>query len=278
MGTAKKVTLEDAWDIVTELAISQEETDRQLKENDRQLKGLGKSQEETGRQIKGLGKSQEETGRQIKGLGKSQEETALQLKGLRKSQEETGRQIKGLGKSQEETDRQLKENGRQIKGLRKSQEETARQLKETALQLKETDSRFNSQWGKLVESLVEGNIAQKFADRGVQVQGTTQRAKKTFEDKQYEFDIVVHNGDEIIVVEVKTTLDVGKVKHFLEKLKCFKKVFPEYANKKVYGAVAFIVADSGSDQYSENQKIFVIKATGDSASIINSQNFKPRDF
>ena len=72
-----------------------------------------------------------------------------------------------------------------------SQEETDRQLKETALQLKETDSRFNSQWGKLVESLVEGNIAQKFSERGIQVQGTTQRAKKTFEDKQYEFDIIV---------------------------------------------------------------------------------------
>ena len=213
MGTAKKVTLEDAWDIVTELAISQEET---------------------GRQLKGLGKSQEETDRQLK---------------------ETDRQLKGLGKSQEETDRQLKETDRQLKGLGKSQEETDRQLKET-------DSRFNSQWGKLVESLVEGNIAQKFSERGIQVQGTTQRAKKTFEDKQYEFDIIVHNGDEIIVVEVKTTLDVGKVKHFLEKLKCFKKVFPEYVNKKVYGAVAFIVADSGSDQYSENQKIFVIRGHG----------------
>ena len=190
MGTAKKVTLEDAWEIVTELAISQKE--------------LVISQEETGRQLKGLGKSQEETDRQLK---------------------ETDLQLKGLGKSQEETDRQLKETDLQLKGLGKSQEETNRQLKET-------DSRFNSQWGKLVESLVEGNIAQKFSERGIQVQGTTQRAKKTFEDKQYEFDIIVHNGDEIIVVEVKTTLDVGKVKHFLEKLKCFKKVFPEYANKK----------------------------------------------
>ena len=216
MGTAKKITLEDAWDIVTELAISQKET-------------------------------------------------GLQLKGLRKSQEETGLQLKGLGKSQEK---------RLIANLKR----LTASLKKLLSSSKKLIVVFNSQWGKLVESLVEGNIAQKFADRGVQVQGTTQRAKKTFEDKQYEFDIIVHNGDEIIVVEVKTTLDVGKVKHFLEKLKCFKKLFPEYANKKVYGAVAFIVADSGSDQYSENQKIFVIKATGDSASIINSQNFKPRDF
>ena len=178
--------------------------------------------------------------------------------------EDTWELVRELVKSQKETDRQLK-------GLAKSQEETDRQLKET-------DRRFNSQWGKLIESLVEGNIARKFAERGIQVQGTTQRAKKTLDDKQYEFDIIVHNGDEIIVVEVKTTLDVGKVKHFVEKLKCFKKVFPEYSDKKVYGAVAFIIADSGSDKYSENQKIFVIRATGDSASIINAQDFKPRNF
>ena len=176
-----------------------------------------------------------------------------------------------LAKSQKETDRQLK-------GLGRSQKETDRQLKETDRQLKETDSRFNSQWGKLVESLVEGNIAQKFLERGIQVQGTTQRAKKTLDDKQYEFDIIVHNGDEIIVVEVKTTLDIGKVKHFVEKLKCFKKVFPEYASKKVYGAVAFIIADSESDKYSENQKLFVIRATGNSASIVNAQDFNPRNF
>ena len=185
--------------------------------------------------------------------------------------EDTWELVRELVKSQKETDRQLKETDRQLKGLGKSQEKTDHQLKET-------DRRFNSQWGKLVESLVEGNIARKFAERGIQVQGTTQRAKKTLDDKQYEFDIIVHNGDEIIVVEVKTTLDVGKVKHFVEKLKCFKKVFPEYSDKKVYGAVAFIIADSGSDKYSENQKIFVIRATGDSASIINAQDFKPRNF
>ena len=235
--TAKKVTLEDAWEIVKELGESQKETNRQLKETDRQLK---------------------ETDRQLK-------ESSFELK---EAQKETDRQLK-------ETDRQLKESSFELK---EAQKETDRQLKETASQLKETDRRFNSQWGKLVESLVEGNIVEKFSERGIPVHGTTQRAKKTFDGKQYEFDVIVHNGDEIIVVEVKTTLDVEKVKHFIEKLKSFKKVFPEYADKKVYGAVAFIVADSESNKYSENQKLFVLKATGDSASIVNAEGFKPRSF
>ena len=230
MGSPKKATLEDAWEVITELAKAQKETDRQLKETDRQVK-------ETDRQVK---EAQKETDRQLK---------------------ETDRQVK---EAQKETDRQLKE--------------TDRQLKETALQLKKTDRRFNSQWGKLVESLVEGDIARRFAERSIQVQGTTQRAKKLFQGKQYEFDILVHNGDEIIVVEVKTTLDVDKVKHFIEKLTHFKKAFPEYNTKKIYGAVAYIVADASSDKYAEHQKLFVIKATGNSSSIINSEDFKPRIF
>ncbi len=156
--------------------------------------------------------------------------------------------------------------------------ELANAQKETDRQLKETDRRFNSQWGKLVESLVEGDISDKFSERGIKVQGTTQRAKKFFNGKEYEFDIIVHNGDEIIAVEVKTTLDVTKVDHFIEKLKSFKKIFPEYAHKKIYGAVAYIVADAGSDKYSQNQKLFAIRATGNSSSIINPQDFKPRTF
>ncbi len=194
----------------------------------------------------------------------SLEDTWELLGELISSQKETDRQIEKLGKSQEETDRQIKE--------------TDRQLKATDQQLKATDRRFNSQWGKLIESLVEGDIVNKFSERGIKVQGTTQRLKKLFEGKEYEFDIIAHNGDEIVVVEVKTTLDVDKVDHFIEKLKIFKNIYPEYADKKIYGAVAYLVADSASDKYSQNQKLFVIRATGNSSTIVNPSNFEARIF
>ena len=38
MGIAKKATLEGAWEIITELAKAQQETDRQIKATDCQLK------------------------------------------------------------------------------------------------------------------------------------------------------------------------------------------------------------------------------------------------
>ncbi|MCY4644005.1 MAG: hypothetical protein OXB88_05250 [Bacteriovoracales bacterium] len=163
---------------------------------------------------------------------------------------------------------ELKES---IKELRESQKETDRQLKET-------DNRFNSQWGKLIESLVEGDIVRHFSKRGLKVQGTSQRIKKFFEGQEHEFDILVHNGDELVVIEVKTTLKVEKVDHFIGKLKNFKKAFSEYADKKIYGAVAYIVADEESDKYSQRKGLFVIRATGNSSTIVNPKSFRPASF
>ena len=66
-NAAKKVTLEDAWEIVKELGKAQQETDRQLKESSFELK---EAQKETDRQLKEssfeLKEAQKETDRQLK--------------------------------------------------------------------------------------------------------------------------------------------------------------------------------------------------------------------
>ncbi len=46
----------------------------------------------------------------------------------------------------------------------------------------------------------------------------------------------------------------------------------------MYGAVAYLKADESADRYAEGQGLFVIRATGSSASITNAENFKPRTF
>ena len=62
---------------------------------------------------------------------------------------------KELSRKMKETDRQIQETNREIA---ERQRETDRQMKETDWQLKKTDAHFNSQWGKLMESLVEGDL------------------------------------------------------------------------------------------------------------------------
>ena len=93
-----------------------------------------------------------------------------------------------------------------------------------------------------------------------------------------ELDIIARDGEWLVIVEVKTTLRPDDIDDFHKKLWKAKTYMPEYHDKIIYGAVAFITADSSSDQMAENQGFFVIRATGSSSSIVNKPGFKPKAF
>ena len=53
---------------------------------------------------------------------------------------------------------------------------------------------------------------------------------------------------------------------------------PEYAERRIYGAVAYLKAYQESEVRAERLGLFVIRATGSSASITNRAGFTPRAF
>jgi hypothetical protein len=73
-------------------------------------------------------------------------------------------------------------------------------------------------------------------------------------------------------------LRVQDVNYFHEKLWKAKQNMPEYKERKIYGAVAYITAEGASDRMAENLGMFVIKATGNSSAIVNKSNFIPKAF
>ena len=162
--------------------------------------------------------------------------------------------------------------------IRKRQKQTDRQMKQTDRQMKKLAGLFTSQWGKLMESLVEGDLVPLLQARGISVQSTHPRVRGRRNGEHYEFDILAGNGEEMVVVEVKTTLKVDDVKQFLEKLNKFTEYEPVYQGKQVYGAVAYLRTEQDSELYAERQGLYVIRATGNSASIINTEDFRPRVF
>ena len=67
-----------------------------------------------------------------------------------------------------------------------------------------------------------------FREKGIGISETYSRATAEREDskgvvQRREADIIVANGKEVVLVEVKTTLSVKDVKSFLVSLKDFKK-------------------------------------------------------
>ena len=204
--------------------------------------------------------------------------------------QETDKRFKETDRKFQETDQLLREKFNDTDQLlRETFKDTDRKFQETDQLLrekfKETDKKLNkleqlftSQWGKLVESLVEGDIVTILNQWGIEVTDTIKRRSGRRDGVDYEFDIIAINGSEIVVIEVKTTLRREDIRHFLKKLSQAKNWMPEYADKKLYGAVAFISEDAGTAAMAEKNGLFVIRATGESASIVNRDDFQPKSW
>ena len=114
-------------------------------------------------------------------------------------------------------------------------QETDRQMQETARRIRELNELFNGQWGKLMESLVEGDLVKLLQRRGIAVHHTVTNPRQNYGERCWEFDIVAVNGEEVVVVEVKTTLRVPDVDRFIGRLHEFSELMPEYAGRRIYG-------------------------------------------
>lgn len=158
-------------------------------------------------------------------------------------------------------------------------QETDRKFQETDIKLRKLEGLFTSQWGKLIEAMVKPGALKLFQDRGIEVNHTMQRVFVKNDGLQKEFDIILGNGDTVVVIEVKTTLKVEDVKEHINCLKEFYKYLPEYTGKRVYGAVAYISCDEEADVFAYRNGLFVITLSGDNLiEIKNGLNFIPKDF
>ena len=163
-----------------------------------------------------------------------------------------------------------------------AQQETDQLLKRQAraaeLRMDKLDELFNGQWGKLIESLVEGDLVGLFQQRGIAVQHTVTNRRQNYGERRWDFDIVAVDGEAVAVVEVKTTLRVPEVDRFIRRLHEFPELMREYASRRIYGAVAYLKAYQESDVRAERLGLFVTRAIGSSASITNRKEFTPRTF
>ena len=186
--------------------------------------------------------------------------------------QEVGRRIDKLG----EEIKELKESTAELRELFK---ETDKRFKETDKKIKKLSNLFTTQWGKLVEALVEPGAVNLFRERGIDVYYTARRIEVEDEKRRKiaEYDIVLVNDKEVVVIEVKTTVKKEDVDYFLEKLaKVREHLRSLVRDKKVYGAVAGISFDEGVDRYAYRCGLFVLRSEGGIIRIANDPDFRPR--
>ncbi|OQX27536.1 MAG: hypothetical protein BWK80_04880, partial [Desulfobacteraceae bacterium IS3] len=101
-----------------------------------------------------------------------------------------------------ETRENLEETGRKIKAMSEESERRSRELDE---QFKATDKKidrvagmFDTQWGKLMESLAEGGVLKLFQERGIGVREIYRRAETRLNGENMEIDLLlVNEGDAV---------------------------------------------------------------------------------
>ena len=195
---------------------------------------------------------------------------------------ETQKNIKENQKSIKETQQNIKELSTTRKEnevwIKKFSMETAEQIKETNRGLRKAQQLFETQWGRLIESLVKGELVKLLNEKGIDVDSCSSNMEGEHKGQIWEFDLVAVNGTEVVLVEVKSNLKVKDIKYFIDKIKSFTTWRPEYKGKTIYGAVAYLRSDEQSAKHAEKKGLFVIRATGNSASIINKKGFKPKAF
>jgi len=184
-----------------------------------------------------------------------------------------------------ETDRILKENART----------SEQRFQEIVLQMKENSAKFDKQLadsekslrtqigdvtkrlGEFVEGMIEPAAVRLFRERGLDVHWVMPNLKKKDPQRQLgiEIDLFVSNNESCVLIEVKSNLSIDDVNEHLKRMEKFKSLFPEYAHKKTYGAVAGMVIADNVAKYAYKKGFFVIGQQGDSAVILNDQKFQP---
>ena len=226
-----------------------------------------------------------ETQKNLKSASINQKEARQEHKEARKEMQEIRASHKEARKEMQEIRASHKEARKEMQEIRASHKQEIQEIraiqKETSQQMKETDKKihavigdFGNRWGKLGENLVKGSLVQRLKERGIEVERVITNAKNT----ETEFDIIAVNGKEVVVVEVKATLDPADVRKFTKNIQNFKIWWPEFKDKTIYGAMAFLIkSNRQASSLAQKQGFFVIEATGD-VIIQNERDFKPKVF
>lgn len=258
-------TADDVWRILAELAQSQKETERIIKE---QSIAAERSRQEFERSRQDFQQMAQETDRRFQQM--TQETHRLFQESDRKFQQlsqEVNQQISQLNQEISNVNKQISQVNQEISVVNKQISTVNKQI-----------SSLGGKWGRFVENIVAPSCETIFLDRGIDVHQVSQRVRKRVNGDTLEIDVLVTNQDSVLVVEVKSSLGVEDVKDLIVDLKRFRQFFPEYEQKRLYGAVAGIEIEGGADIYATNQGLFVLKQKGEAMGIVNTPEFQPKTF
>ena len=188
--------------------------------------------------------------------------------------------VEAADRRYQETSQLFQEIAQQSQETKAFLQENARRMRETYRRIRELTNLFTGQWGKLIEALIEPGCLKLFQDRGINVTKSKRHVGSSQNGRHMEVDILLSDMvAKIVVVEVKTTLQVSDVRDFLSKFDTFLDFFPKYEGYTIYGAVAGVQIDEGVSEFAYRRGLFVLGLGREGlVQMLNDKQFNPKVF
>ena len=290
-------TAEEVWQMLGQLAQSQQQADLRLQETERILR---EQSQETKRRVQELERvlreqSQEsdrrfqelervlreqsqETDRRFQETDRRFQETDLRFQETDRRFQETDRQVQGLEHSVRELDRTWRERSeaadRRMENLHREIQANGRQIRELGKQIGGLGSKFGSFTEGLALASMERILRQQF---GMNVISPRVRVRR--DQREMEIDVLAYsNGDRnsAYVVEVKSHPRedaIAQLKNILDEFPLF---FPEHRHKSVYGILVAVDLPQHLRQRILAEGLYVARINDEVFTLDVPKDFRPR--
>ncbi len=151
--------------------------------------------------------------------------------------------------------------------------ETARLIEEVVSEVGDWGNRF----GEFVKSLAGSDGVKLFQERGIELTQIFPKGKSTRGGEELKIDILAVNENELVAMECRWKLSVEEIDKHIERLGKIRRMFPLWAEHRIYGAVATMVLQDDVESYAEGKGLFVIVPNGDTVEIHNGKEFLPKE-
>jgi hypothetical protein len=178
-------------------------------------------------------------------------------KGVFMTDEELKSLVANLAVEGRETDRRLKETDRIVKETARQMRETDRKIDKLSKQIGGIDNNI----GYHAEQFFQNVFADNKVFGGIKYDNIILNIKH---NEEAEFDIFLKNGNSVALIEVKNRIRPNFVKKLAEeRIRKFRKYFPEYKDYYVYLGIAGFSFDTDVLEEARKYGVGIVRQVGD---------------
>jgi hypothetical protein len=169
----------------------------------------------------------------------------------------------------QETDRKFQETDQKFQETREQFKETERLMRESSEKLNRKMGELGNKLGSVVEHMIIPDIEKKFNKMGYTFENvsTNLKMKDPSGNTYAEVDIVLENGDYVMLIEVKTDLKAEHIKEHVKRMETIRRQGRKWPDKKLLGAVSAAIVEDNVREYAKKNGFFVISQAGETMRI-----------